>query len=48
MNRLPVLARIPYDPALAALTAEGRLAVEHSPVMREQFSAILEQIGGAV
>ena len=47
-QRLPVLARIPYDPALAALTAEGRLAVEHSPVMREQFSAILEQIGGAV
>ena len=47
-QRLPVLARIPYDPALAALTAEGRLAVEHSPAMREQFSAILEQIGGAV
>lgn len=43
---LPVLARIPYDPHIAAATARGELIFETMPEVRPLFSGLLAQIGG--
>ncbi|MED9822727.1 MAG: 4Fe-4S binding protein [Christensenellales bacterium] len=45
---LPVLARIPYDPSIAALAADGRLAYRESPTAKALFDGLWRQIGGAV
>ena len=44
---LPILDRIPYDPALAQTLAAAELAVERLPAQRERFTALLKKIGGA-
>ena len=44
---LPVLARIPYDPELAAMGAAGRIIAEESPEAGKLFADILDRIGGA-
>lgn len=43
---LPVLARIPYDRAVAAAAAQGQLLVHAHPQARQGFARLLEQIGG--
>ena len=45
---LPVLFRIPYDPEIAALAAEGRIVSREKDDMRAVFLNILEQIGGVL
>ena len=47
-NNLPVLGRIPYDPQIAALAAQGQLAVEKDEGLRRLFVDLLDSIGGAV
>lgn len=47
-NGLPVLARIPYDPKIAALSAEGQILSEQDEAFRSAFRDLLESIGGAV
>ncbi|MCD8121013.1 MAG: 4Fe-4S binding protein [Clostridiales bacterium] len=47
-NRLPVLARIPYDSMLAERLAENEIAAECIPEQRKIFTDILEQIGGVL
>ena len=48
-QKLPVLLRIGYDPALAADTARGLVAAEHRPEVRTLFAGLLAQIqGGAI
>lgn len=47
-QNLPVLARIPYQPEVAALAADGELVFEKVEQMKELFSDLLEKIGGAV
>ncbi len=44
-NNVPVLARIPYDPELAALIAEGKVVSRERPEMRRLFTDILTGIG---
>ena len=41
-----ILARIPYDPELAALAADGKLVWEKHAGAREIFSGLLQKIGG--
>lgn len=43
---LEILARIPYDPELAALAADGKLVWEKHAGAREIFSGLLQKIGG--
>ncbi len=43
---LPILARIPYDPHIAALAAQGQLLCEADASMAQQFRRILTAIGG--
>lgn len=43
---LEILARIPYDPKLAALAADGQLVWEKHAGAREIFSGLLQKIGG--
>ena len=43
---LEILARIPYDPELAALAAGGKLVWEKHAGAREIFSGLLQKIGG--
>ncbi len=43
---LPVLDRIPYDPALGRLLAGNKIAVSCVPGQRKRFEAILRKIGG--
>ncbi len=43
---LPVLGRLPYDPAIARATAEGRLLVRESPQVREVMEGVLAQLPG--
>ena len=43
-EKLSILARIPYQPHLASLTAEGRLAVEEDPAVREIFEDLLGKL----
>lgn len=45
-NDLPVLARIPYDPKIAALAADGQIISEKIPQMRALFGGLLQKIGG--
>ncbi len=45
---LPVLARIPYDAALARRLADGEIAAESLPEEMARFRAILDRIGGAL
>lgn len=47
-NGLPVLARIPYDPKIAALSADGQILSERDEAFRRVFQDLLEKIGGAV
>lgn len=47
-NGLPVLTRIPYDPKIAALSAEGQILSERDEAFRRIFQDLLERIGGAV
>ena len=45
-NGVPILARIPYSPQLAALGADGRVAVEADPETALRFRELYEKIGG--
>ena len=45
---LPVLARIPYDPRIAALSADGQIVAETDKDFRCLFDDLLRRIGGAV
>ncbi|MDD7388081.1 MAG: ATP-binding protein [Lachnospiraceae bacterium] len=47
-NSLPVLARIPYDPEIAALTADGQVVFEKSKQGHRIFTELFEKIGGAL
>lgn len=47
-KKLPILARIPYEEKIAAMTAAGEIASEKDPKLRKLFQGILEQIGGAL
>lgn len=47
-NNLPVLARIPYDPKIAALSAEGQILSEKDAAFRRVFQELLDRIGGEV
>ncbi len=42
----PILSRFPFSPKLAALGAQGRLAVEEDEETAERFQALLQEIGG--
>lgn len=44
---LPILASIPYDPAVARLAAQGEIISERDAAYGERFRSILKQIGGA-
>ena len=44
---LPILARIPYDPQIAAMASDGRIVSREDPRLREMFSHILHTIGGS-
>ena len=44
---LEILARIPYDPELAALAADGKLIWGEAGA-REIFSGLLQKIGGGM
>lgn len=46
-KQVTVLARIPFDAAVAAEVAKGQILVEHSEEVKEVFAGILRQIGGA-
>lgn len=46
-KQVTVLARIPFDAAVAAEVAKGQILVEHSEGVKEVFTGILRQIGGA-
>ena len=45
-HHLPILARIPYDTAVAASIADGKLLSQQNPDMADLFRSIWEQIGG--
>lgn len=45
---LPVLARIPYDRRIAALTSKGQILSEQDEAFRHVFQELLDRIGGAV
>lgn len=45
---LPILARIPYDSRIAALSADGQIAAESDEKMRCLFEDLLRKIGGAL
>lgn len=45
---LPILARIPYRPEVAALVSEGALVFEKDEQMKKLFTDLLEKIGGAI
>ena len=45
---LPILARIPYDPQIAAMASDGRIVAREDPRLREMFSHILHTIGGSL
>lgn len=47
-QQLPILARIPYDPDLAAQTARGVVAAEHRPELRWLFENVLRQLQGGM
>ena len=47
-HHVPVLARIAYDPQIAALIAEGGIAAEKDARIREVFADLLLQIKGQI
>ncbi len=47
-NEIPILARIPFDPQIAALAAEGKVISWEMEEMHNIFTGILRQIGGIV
>lgn len=47
-HEIPVLARIPYDPEVAALAANGEIVFEKKKRMKDLFTSLLEKIGGAL
>lgn len=47
-RNLPILARIPYDETIAAMTAVGEIAAEKDAKIKSLFHGILKQIGGAL
>ena len=47
-EQVPVLARIPYDPEIAALAADGQLVFEKQEKARKIFTELYEKIGGAL
>lgn len=47
-QKLPVLARIPYDPRIGGWIAAGQVIVEQDPELRALFVRILKQIGGSL
>lgn len=47
-HEIPVLARIPYDPEVAALVANGEIAFEKKESMKDLFTSLLVKIGGAL
>ncbi len=47
-HNLPVLARIPYGPEIAALAAKGEIVSEKNKQAQEIFQSLLAQIGGAL
>ena len=46
-KELPILARIPYDPRIAAVSADGQIAAETDEKSRCLFEDLLHKIGGA-
>lgn len=46
-KQVMVLARIPFDAAVASEVAKGQILVECSEGVKEVFTGILRQIGGA-
>ena len=47
-NGLPILARIPYDPQLAALSARGGIAAQQDGRILALFQDLLAKRGGMV
>lgn len=47
-NNLPILLRLPYDPYLASLAANGKIAAEEDATYRAVFEELLAGIGGAL
>lgn len=47
-QHIPVFLRIPYEPKLAKILAEGKVAVEEQASFRAMFEQLLEQIEGAL
>lgn len=47
-QNLPILARIPYDPKVAASVADGKILAFQDADTMELFRQILDQIGGTV
>ncbi|MGN1140857.1 MAG: 4Fe-4S binding protein [Oliverpabstia sp.] len=47
-NHVSVLARIPYDPGIAALAADGEIIFHKNTHIHRIFSELLKKIGGAV
>lgn len=47
-QKIPILARIPYDPEIAALAAEGEIVPEKNQQLQRIFTELLKKIGGAV
>ena len=45
-HQLKILADFPYDPDLARLSSEGKIAVEHDQNCHQQFCTLLEKIRG--
>ena len=45
-RNIPVWARIPYDPEVAAVCSDGGLAYEKVPSIRRTIDSLLERLGG--
>ncbi len=47
-KNIPILARIPYDPTLAAYIANGEIVSQVVPAEKSRFSALYHTVGGGV
>ncbi len=47
-KKIPILARIPYQPSLATYLADGEIVAELLPHEQARFATILQKIGGDV
>lgn len=47
-RQIPVLTRIPFDPEIAALAAEGEMVSQKNEHAKQIFEDLLRQIGGVV